>query len=580
MKSIAIIGARLNSSRLPGKHLLPLAGKPLIEQLLHRLQHCTTIDKCILATTNDDFNNPLTDWAASHITCSPFSGDVNDLMGRIDEIVQREQPDYVTYICGDCPLVAPDFIDHSLQLLQAHPEKEKISLKPEIKSIHEGIEIYSIKGWNKLMAMSNDAMTREHVGYANKLTPSLKILFIDDSRDYSSIDHRISVDTPADYDFMKNIYQRWYDTHSQNSIVSLQWVQQLVISDTSLKNTNAHVVQKNPQHNYHKVALFCHVSHTIGMGHLKRITMIAAALQENLALGTTIHVHGIRQEVPWLTTNLQWHKSEEDLLLTMKKDRSDLWILDFQPSHIDLPKVKSLCLRNTSSKIIAIDKLENLIEVVDHLYIPAFHSSIDNSKVSYGWQHYFVDLPKVKPTTKKQITILTGGSDALGYGEVVPKILEVCVPKDWDMIWIQGPYAAAPNFPSPQRWTHIKNPDSIQTYISESSLILSCYGLSLFESIASQNLSVLMPPQKLCDEIELSKLESYEVCVVTRTLDELKEKTIQFFDGKIDQKTIFHNASSVFSGISGSDAICSVVDELFSQEKPADNQEVNSPSKI
>ncbi len=572
MKSIAIIGARLNSSRLPGKHLLPLAGKPLIEQSLARLQQCSSIDKLILATTNDDFNKPLVDWAEGRITCSPFEGDVNDLMGRIDAIVKRERADYITYICGDCPLVAPDFIDHSIHQLMAHPKKEKIDLKPSIKSIHEGIEIYSIEGWNKLIAMSNDEMTREHVGYANKLNPTLDVLLIDDSDDYSRINHRISVDTPADYEFMENIYHRWYETHDESCIVDLKWVQQQIISDTALKNTNAHVVQKNPQLNYRKTALFCHVSNTIGVGHLKRISTIAAALQENLALGTTIHIHGMRQEIPWLTTKVQWHESEEDLLLTMKKDRSDLWILDFHPSHVDLPKVKSLCLNATNSKIIAIDKLANLIDVVDHLYIPAFHSSIDNSKVSYGWQHYFVDLPKEKPTTKKQITVLTGGSDALGYGEVIPKILEACVPIHWDIIWIQGPYAAAPCFPDPQRWTHIKNPDSIKTYISESSLILSCYGLSLFESIASQNLSILMPAQELCDEIELSKLESYKVCVVTRTLEELKEKIIQFFDEKIDQESICHNASSVFPGISGRETICSVVDALFARGKSTDNQ--------
>ncbi len=566
MKSIAIIGARLNSSRLPGKHLLPLVGKPLIEQLLHRLQHCDTLDKYILATTNDEFNKPLTDWAASHIACKPFVGDVNDLMGRIDEIVQRENPDYVTYICGDCPLVAPDFIDHSLRLLQAHPEKEKISLKPEIKSIHEGIEIYSIKGWNKLMAMSNDAMTREHVGYAEKLTPSLDVLFIEDSRDYSSIDHRISVDTPADYDFMVRVYQRWYKDHGENSIVDLQWVLQQVLSDTALKNTNAHVVQKNPQLNYRKAALFCHVSGSIGLGHLKRCATIASALQENLGLGTTLHIHGPSQPIPWLSTNAQWHPSEEALFLVMAKDKSDLWILDFHPSHIDIPKVKTMCLSNTSAKKIAIDKLEPLIEAVDHLYIPAFHSTITSNKVSYGWKNYFVDLPKEATNTKKKITVLTGGSDALGYGSIIPNILETYVPKDWEITWIQGPYAPPPDLPNSQRWALIENPDSIQPYISEASLILSCYGLSLFESIASQNLTILMPPQHLCDEEELSKLESYNVCLVTHALDDFENTLTQIFDRGIDKEKITQNAASVFSGVSGKNRISSIVEGLLSTD--------------
>ncbi|MFL0799148.1 MAG: NTP transferase domain-containing protein [Agarilytica sp.] len=564
MKSIAIIGARLNSSRLPSKHLLPLAGKPLIEQSLSRLQQCSTIDKLILATTCDNFNRPLVEWAESHIECTPFTGDVNDLMGRIDAIVKRENPDYIIYICGDCPLVAPDFIDHSIRQLKAHPSKEKIDLKSGVKSIHEGIEIYSIEGWNKLIAMSNDAMTREHVGYANKLNPTLDTLFIDDSDDYSKIDHRISVDTAADYEFMSNIYTLWYETHDENSIVDLKWVQQQITSDTTLKNTNAHVVQKNPQLQYRKIALFCHVSEKIGIGHLKRCSTIASALQENLGFGTTLHIHGVSKSIPWLKTKTLWYESEKTLLNAIKTDDADLWILDFHPSFIDTSKLEALCRNNTKSKIIAIDKLEPLIDVVDQLYIPAFYSNINSEKVNYGWQNYFVDLPDQHQRQKQQVTVLTGGADAQGYGNIVPKIVEQIVPSHWDIIWVQGPYAPSPALPNPQRWTLIKNPDGIQQYIVESSLILSCYGLSLFESIATQNLTILMPPQQLCDDEELKKLEAYDVCLVTRTLEELKTKITHYFTDKNDHTHITKNAASIFSGGAGKNKISSLVKQLLS----------------
>ncbi len=564
MKSIVIIGARLNSSRLPGKHLLPLAGKPLIEQSLARLQQCSSIDKLILATTSDDFNKPLVDWAEARITCSPYEGDVNDLMGRIDAIVKRERPDYITYICGDCPLVAPDFIDHSIHQLMAHPKKEKIDLKPSIKSIHEGIEIYSIEGWNKLFAISNNEMTREHVGYANKLNPTLDVLLIDDSDDYSRINHRISVDTPADYEFMENIYHRWYETHDESSIVDLKWVQQQIISDTALKNTNAHVVQKKPQLQYRKAALFCHVSKKIGLGHLKRCATIAAALQENLGLGTTLHIHGVKESIPWLNSKTQWHESEASLLNAIEENGADLWVLDFHPSYIDTSKVEVLCRKKTTTKIIAIDKLKSLIRVIDKLYIPAFYSDIENDKVDYGWQNYFVDFPVSQKNQKTQVTVLTGGSDALGYGNIIPKLIEPFVPQHWDIIWIQGPYARPPSFPSPKRWTLIENPDNIQKYILESPIILSCYGLSLFESIASQNLTLLMPPQQLCDDVELEKLDAYKVCLVTRTLDELKTRITEYFCENSDFSYITENAASVFSGVSGKNKFSSIVKKLLS----------------
>jgi len=106
MNIVAIIGARLNSSRLPAKHLLPLAGKPLIERLVERLKRSQSIDQMVLATTADDFNQPLIDWAKGKLDCYVHHGDVNDLMGRVDAVVTRYNPDIIVYICGDSPLVS------------------------------------------------------------------------------------------------------------------------------------------------------------------------------------------------------------------------------------------------------------------------------------------------------------------------------------------------------------------------------------------------------------------------------------------------------------------------------------------
>jgi len=85
---VAIVGARLNSSRLPKKHLKELSGKPLIERVFERLERCTTLTRHVLATTGDPYNQALVDWAISkskHYLA--YSGDVNNLMGRINEAV-------------------------------------------------------------------------------------------------------------------------------------------------------------------------------------------------------------------------------------------------------------------------------------------------------------------------------------------------------------------------------------------------------------------------------------------------------------------------------------------------------------
>ena len=78
-KVLAVIGARLNSSRLPGKQLLDLAGKPLIERIFQRLEKIPQLSQIVLATTADDYNQPLLQWAQRvGKQVFAFEGDVND----------------------------------------------------------------------------------------------------------------------------------------------------------------------------------------------------------------------------------------------------------------------------------------------------------------------------------------------------------------------------------------------------------------------------------------------------------------------------------------------------------------------
>ena len=225
MRVVAIIGARLNSSRLPGKHLLPLANKPLIQRLLERLQQCNLLSEIVLATTADAFNQPLLGWAEGNCSCFAYQGDVDDLVGRIDTVVVDYCAEIVVYICGDCPLVDPGFIDHGVRALMDKPQYHTLTLQPGIKTIHEGIDFYTRRGWDKLVLHSTTPVEREHVGYANKSKHCLTTLMIADSDDHSAVQHRISVDTPADYDFMVQVYDRWYKRRDEVGIVPLKRLQ-------------------------------------------------------------------------------------------------------------------------------------------------------------------------------------------------------------------------------------------------------------------------------------------------------------------------------------------------------------------
>ncbi len=553
MKIIAIIGARLNSSRLPGKHLMTLAGLPMIERLLERLRHCQSLDKIILATTKDEYNQALIDWANTKVPYAAYSGDVNDLVGRIDSVVTSEMPDYLVYICGDCPLVEPKFVDHSFNQLIAHHDADSIHLKQHIKSIHEGMEFYSLAGWEKLVAISSSAETREHVGYANRLNPTLNTFEITDSDDFSSIDHRISVDTPADYAFMNEVYTRWYNTHPTTSIVDLKWVQGELLKDKQLREINSHVTQKKPEFRYQKISFFCHVSETIGLGHLRRCATLAAGLQEHLGVGTNIHIQGSPRDLPWLNTNAIWYHDFDTLIENIQSNQDNLLVFDFHPSHIDSDLLVSTLRKKkkvTKPKIIALDRLSSLLDVANELFVPSFYSKLKHPKINFGWQNYLLPNREEK-LTKKQILILTGGSDALHYGQTLPTFIEENISPDWDLIWVQGPYAEAPHLAPSSRWSLLHNPDNIQECIAESAVILSCYGLSLFESIASGALTLLLPPKHLCDQGELDALINAQVCLVTTSMEELKQLLSELDDDSSNSKKIKRNAEHLLGNCDG-----------------------------
>lgn len=516
---LAVIGARLNSSRLPAKHLLPLHGLPLVERVLQRLQCARTLTRTVLATTADSVNQPLLDWARGRVEVLAYDGDVNDLMGRIDAVVAACDPDYIAYICGDCPLVDPQFIDHALRQLQAAPACDSIRLADGVTSLHEGMHFYSRAGWRKLLGVSTSAMAREHVGYGDKLTPVLNILPIADSGDYSRIRHRISVDTPADYRFMAALYQRWYEQHPPQSIVALAWVQQQLLEDPALAGINRHVQQKQPDRRYQKVSLFCHVSAAIGLGHLRRCSQIANGLQERLGLGTELYVAGEPRPLPWLSGKVSWVADEAAQLQALEADRAALWIIDLHPDFTDMTAWREACARARArgQHLIALDRLEGLLPEADLLFIPGFYTTLQDARVASGWGNYLFQPVVNQPTLPPSLLVLTGGSDALGYGAWLPALLEAQVPAHYRIDWVQGPYAPPPALPATPRWNCLQQVADVPALLATATAVLTCYGVSLFEAVSSGARTLLLPARQIASAAELAALQQLNCCLMAAT---------------------------------------------------------------
>ena len=110
MKVVAIIQARMSSSRLPGKVLMPLANKPVLAHIVERLSYCKMIDKIVVATTNEVSDDLVADYCEyNNIDC--YRGSLEDVLDRYYQTAKIYHADSIVRITGDCPVIDPVVVD-------------------------------------------------------------------------------------------------------------------------------------------------------------------------------------------------------------------------------------------------------------------------------------------------------------------------------------------------------------------------------------------------------------------------------------------------------------------------------------
>ncbi len=113
-ETLAIIQARMSSSRLPGKVLLDICGKPMLERVLDRVNLARRIDHILVATTTDISDDPLTYWCKGlGVDC--FRGSMQDVLDRFYQAAISNQPQFIVRVTADCPVIDPGLMDETVQ---------------------------------------------------------------------------------------------------------------------------------------------------------------------------------------------------------------------------------------------------------------------------------------------------------------------------------------------------------------------------------------------------------------------------------------------------------------------------------
>ena len=206
MKVVAIVQARMGSTRLPNKVMKPLMGVPMIELLLERLSKSNQIDQIVLATSSDSKNAPLVEHVERlGYTC--IRGSETDVLDRFLAAARQVQADVVVRITGDCPLIDAALVDQTIERFNAGKFDYLSNTSPATYPDGLDTEVFSMQALERAGRETQDPFDHEHV------TPYLRRpgLFKTDSltyeQDLSGL--RWTVDEPADFEVVSKVFQHF-----------------------------------------------------------------------------------------------------------------------------------------------------------------------------------------------------------------------------------------------------------------------------------------------------------------------------------------------------------------------------------
>jgi spore coat polysaccharide biosynthesis protein SpsF len=212
-KIATIIQARMGSSRLPGKVLLPLAGKPLILQMYERVSNAKNTGIIVVAITEENSDNKLFKLCKQN-NIETYRGNALDLLDRHYQTAKKYQAEVVLKIPSDCPLIDPQIIDKVILHYINNKNKYDFVSNFHPPSYPDGndVEIMSFKTLENAWINAEKDFEREHTTpYIWENPDKFRIgnVVWETGLDYS-LTHRFTIDYKEDYDFIKRVYDELY----------------------------------------------------------------------------------------------------------------------------------------------------------------------------------------------------------------------------------------------------------------------------------------------------------------------------------------------------------------------------------
>lgn len=234
-----IIQARMGATRLPGKPLLEVLGRPLLSHLIERLKRCQKISGIVIATTDLPQDDPIVSLAKKE-GVSFFRGDENDVLSRYYHASKEFDASSIIRITADCPLMDPEVVDLAADLFM-NSKSDYISNTLE-RTYPRGldVEVFSRDVLDAMNEKATKANEREHVTLYVHHHPELykmkNFCYREDASGF-----RFTVDTQEDFELIRRIFESLYP---ENPAFLLADMLLLMQKYPKWAEINAHIEQK------------------------------------------------------------------------------------------------------------------------------------------------------------------------------------------------------------------------------------------------------------------------------------------------------------------------------------------------
>ncbi|HEY8571119.1 glycosyltransferase family protein [Phenylobacterium sp.] len=207
--AVAILQARMSSTRLPGKVMKPLAGAPMIERQIERLRRCETLERLAVATS-DDRSDDLLAAHVERIGAEVFRGSLADVLDRFVRCAEDLGLEGdVVRLTADCPLADPGVIDAGVRLRQRLGVDYLSNGRRRTYPHGVDMEVFTLDALLAAGREATDPYDREHVTpYLYREGARFSVGHLQQDRDESGL--RWTVDTPEDYAFVARVYEALY----------------------------------------------------------------------------------------------------------------------------------------------------------------------------------------------------------------------------------------------------------------------------------------------------------------------------------------------------------------------------------